>query len=57
MKVELIHADTGTGGHDDLATMRTRLDIGVVAWLITLGGEGGMGEATKSTTGTRNFNP
>ena len=42
VKVELIHADTGTGGHDDMATMRTRLDIGV-GWLITLGGrqEGG----------------
>jgi hypothetical protein len=37
VKVVVIHADTGTGGHDDLTTMPTRLDIGV-AGLITLGG-------------------
>lgn len=37
MKGELIHADTDMGGHDNLATMRTRLEIGV-AWLSSMVG-------------------
>ena len=37
VKGELIHADTDMGGHDNLATMRTRLEIGV-AWLSSMVG-------------------